>query len=120
MLLSRIATAAETNGASNGASPNISRLPAQGAAFQESIQNHTMSIAMTRTRVTELSDQTHAAYRELFEASVRVIEQTMQGSVARGVKAKAEHLAVVAKGMELKLQYAHVLLSFAVPLKLND
>jgi diphthamide biosynthesis protein 3 len=63
-----------------------------------------MSLALTRTRVTELSDQTHAAYRELFEASVRVLEQTLHGSVARGVKAKAEHLAAVAKGMELKLQ----------------
>jgi hypothetical protein len=67
-----------------------------------------MSIALTRARVTELSDHIHSAYRELFEASVRVIEQTLHGSVARGVKAKAEHLAAVSKGMELKLQYVHI------------
>ncbi|KAF2433171.1 hypothetical protein EJ08DRAFT_93190 [Tothia fuscella] len=105
LLLAKIITAADTTtNSTNATSPSISKLPAQGSALQECIQNQTMSIAMTRTRVTELSDQTHAAYRELFEASVRVIEQTIQGSVARGVKARAEHLAAVAKGMELKLQ----------------
>lgn len=101
-MLSTITSAAETS--SNAGSPDISKLQAQGTALQESISSQTMSIALTRTRVTELSDQIHAAYRELFEASVKVIEQTIHGSVARGVKARAEHLYVVAKGMELKLQ----------------
>jgi hypothetical protein len=104
--LSAIATAAESN---PSAAPDVSKLPSQGTALQDSISNQTMSIALTRARVTELSDQTHAAYRELFEASVRVIEQTLHGSVARGVKAKSEHLAAVSKGMELKLQYVHIL-----------
>jgi diphthamide biosynthesis protein 3 len=101
LLLSKIVTAADSN---SNATPDVSKLVAQGNALQESISSQTMSIALTRNRVTELSDQTHTAYRELFEASVRVIEQTLHGSVARGVKAKAEHLAVVSKGMELKLQ----------------
>jgi diphthamide biosynthesis protein 3 len=104
-MLSRVATAADGNLI---AAPDISKLPTQGNALQESISSQTMSLALTRSRVTELSDQTHTAYRELFEASVRVIEQTLHGSVARGVKAKAEHLAVVAKGMELKLQHVLV------------
>lgn len=56
-------------------------------------------------RITELGDQIHSVYRELFEVSVKIIEQTLHGSVARGGKARAEHLASVAKGMELKLQY---------------
>jgi len=47
-------------------------------------------------RITELGDQIHAVYRELFEVSVRIIEQTLHGSVARGGKARAEHLASVA------------------------
>jgi hypothetical protein len=59
-------------------------------------------------RITELGDQIHAVYRELFEVSVRIIEQTLHGSVARGGKARAEHLASVARGMELKLQYVFI------------
>jgi chromosome segregation ATPase len=33
-----------------------------------------------------------------------MLEQTLHGSISRGVRAQAEHLATVAKGMELKLQ----------------
>lgn len=65
---------------------------------------------MTRMRITELGEQIHGVYRELFEVSVRIIEQTLHGSVARGGKARAEHLASVAKGMELKLQYVALFL----------
>lgn len=82
----------------------VSQLPIQASALQESITNQTTSIALTRARVTELGDQIHAAYRDLFEISIRLIEQTLHGSIARGTRAKAEHLAVVAKGMEMKLQ----------------
>jgi diphthamide biosynthesis protein 3 len=41
--------------------------------------------------------------RELLQAAVRILEQAMHGSVARGTHARAEHLATVARGMELKL-----------------
>jgi diphthamide biosynthesis protein 3 len=102
LLLAKITTA---DGTLSHVSPDISKLPAQAAALQESIANQTISIATTRMRITELGDQIHAVYRDLFEVSVRIIEQTLHGSVARGVKAKAEHLAMVAKGMGLKLQY---------------
>lgn len=103
LVLAKITT---SDGTLSNAPPDIHKLPAQAAALQESIANQTTSIAMTRMRITELGDQIHAVYRELFEVSVRIIEQTLYGSVARGVKSKAEHLAIVAKGMELKLQYA--------------
>ncbi|GME49191.1 Galactosyl transferase [Neofusicoccum parvum] len=42
-------------------------------------------------------------YFTLMEVVVRMLEQTVHGSVARAVRAKAEHLAAVAKGLELKL-----------------
>jgi diphthamide biosynthesis protein 3 len=83
---------------------DINQLATKASALQESIANQTTSIVLTRARVTELGDQIHAAYRDLFEISIRIIEQTIHGSIARGTKARAEHLAVVAKGMELKLQ----------------
>ncbi|KIW06246.1 uncharacterized protein PV09_02719 [Verruconis gallopava] len=82
----------------------LSQLTTHASALQETIANQTASISLTRTRITELGDQIHAAYRDLFETSIRIIEQTIHGSISRGTKAKAEHLAVVAKGMELKLQ----------------
>ncbi|KAE9989505.1 hypothetical protein EG327_002628 [Venturia inaequalis] len=92
------------DGTLQNGTPDISRLPDQATALQESIANQTTSVAMTRMRITELGEQIHGVYRELFEVSVRIIEQTLHGSVARGGKARAEHLASVAKGMELKLQ----------------
>ncbi|QDS73842.1 hypothetical protein FKW77_006586 [Venturia effusa] len=100
LTLSKITT---PDGTLQDGAPDISKLPAQAAALQESVLNQTASIATTRMRVTELGDQIHAVYRDLFEVSVRIIEQTLHGSVARGGKARAEHLASVAKGMELKL-----------------
>jgi diphthamide biosynthesis protein 3 len=105
-ILAKITT---PDGTLQDGAPDISKLPTQATALQESIANQTTSIAMTRMRITELGDQIHTIYRELFEVSVRIIEQTLHGSVARGGKARAEHLASVAKGMELKLQYATIL-----------
>lgn len=106
LILAKITT---PDGTLQDGAPDISKLPAQATTLQESISNQTTSIAMTRMRITELGVQIHAVYRELFEVSVRIIEQTLHGSVARGGKARAEHLASVTKGMELKLQYVHLL-----------
>lgn len=83
---------------------DISKLATQATTLQENISTQTTSIALTRNRVTELGDQLHDAYRALFETSIRILEQVLHGSIARGTRARAEHLAVVAKGMELKLQ----------------
>lgn len=102
ILIARLAAA---DVASQDDTANITKLPAQAASLQESITSQTTSIALTRARVTGIGDQIHTAYRDLFETSIRIIEQTIHGSVARGTKSKAEHLSVVAKGMELKLQY---------------
>lgn len=41
------------------------------------------------------------------ETSIRILEQTIHGSVARGTKAKAEYLATVAEGMSKKLHLQH-------------
>lgn len=95
---------AQADSSPNQENGPINQLPNQASTLQESIANQTTSIALTRARVTELGDQIHAAYRDLFEISIRLIEQTIHGSIVRGTKTKAENLAVVAKAMELKLQ----------------
>jgi hypothetical protein len=46
------------------------------------------------------------ANREALESGVRVLEQTVHGSVARAAKARAENAGVVGKGLELKIKYA--------------
>jgi len=101
-IISSLASASSNNGASKNG--DIATLASQAIALQESINTQSTSISLTRSRVTELGDQLHASYCDLFETSIRLLEQTIHGSIARGSRARAEHLAVVAKGMELKLQ----------------
>lgn len=57
---------------------------------------------------TIVARQIHDTYRQLIEASIRILEQTIHGSVARSIKAKAEYLATVAEGMSKKLEVQHV------------
>lgn len=45
-------------------------------------------------------------HRDIVEVAIRALEQTKYGSVARGIKAQTEHLAIVAESMDAKLQYA--------------
>jgi diphthamide biosynthesis protein 3 len=68
------------------------------------ISSQSNAISATRIRIIDLSEQIHATHREILESAVRILEQTMHGSVARGIKARAEHLGAVAKGLDLKIQ----------------
>jgi diphthamide biosynthesis protein 3 len=68
------------------------------------ISNQSNAISATRIRIVDLSEQIHATHREILESAVRILEQTMHGSVARGIKARAEHLGTVAKGLDLKIR----------------
>lgn len=45
------------------------------------------------------------AQAELVETVVKVLEQTVHGTLARFLRAKAEHLAAVSEGLEKKLRY---------------
>lgn len=49
----------------------------------------------------------HALYRQIIEAAVRILERTIHGSVARGSKAQADYLSLVAEGMSKKLSIQH-------------
>ena len=54
-----------------------------------------------------------ALYRTVLETSIRILEQTIHGSVSRSTRAKADYLAIVAEGMnkKLQLQYNQLLVS---------
>ncbi|KAI4135603.1 MAG: hypothetical protein LQ347_000535 [Umbilicaria vellea] len=43
-------------------------------------------------------------HRSIAKVSILALEQTKYGSVARGIKAQTEHLAIVAESMDTKLQ----------------
>jgi diphthamide biosynthesis protein 3 len=46
-----------------------------------------------------------AARARVLERTVVILERAKHGALARATKAKAEHLAVVAQGVEGKLEY---------------
>ncbi|KAK0335394.1 hypothetical protein LTR91_019160 [Friedmanniomyces endolithicus] len=49
----------------------------------------------------------HALQRQILESSIRILEQTIHGSVARSTKSKTEYLATVAEGMNKKVGLQH-------------
>jgi diphthamide biosynthesis protein 3 len=122
ILLSKLLSADSAGAPSTNYSTtsDISKLLPNAGALQTTIATQTAAISSTRLRITELADQIHAQHREILEAAVRILEQTVHGSVARGVKAKAEHLAVVAKGLNFKIQYVSLFpLSHTIPTSLR-
>ena len=66
-----------------------------------------LKIAESRVKLAQETSTLHASYCKVIEASIRILEQTIHGSVARGMKAKADYLAVVAEGMRKKLSVQH-------------
>jgi F0F1-type ATP synthase membrane subunit b/b' len=63
--------------------------------------------AESRLKLTQEATRLHELYREIVETSIRILEQTIHGSVARGTKAKADYLACVTEGMNKKLGVQH-------------
>lgn len=58
----------------------------------------------SRLVLAQEASKLHELHRQVVERSIRILEQTIHGSVARGVKAKADYLAVVAEGMSKKIE----------------
>lgn len=68
------------------------------AASRETLSETRLKLAMAASSVLEL-------HRSIAKVSILALEQTKYGSVARGIKAQTEHLAIVAESMDTKLQY---------------
>jgi diphthamide biosynthesis protein 3 len=97
-------TSADPLAATTGESSSdaAQQLPGQVANLVDAASTRTAAITAARARLTELAEAAGTLRLEIVEAGVRTLEQTSHGSVMRGVRAKAEHLGVVAKGLELK------------------
>ena len=91
-----------------------SEIPSAPKHIGSGVEELKTSLASSRTKtaearlaLTQEATKLHAVYREIIQASIRILEQTIHGSVARGTKAKADYLATVAEGMSKKLGVQH-------------
>ena len=65
------------------------------------------NVTQSRLAIAKEASSLHVLYRHILETSIRILEQTIHGSVARNTKAKADYLALVAEGMSKKLSLQH-------------
>ena len=89
--------------ASTGDPPAPEDLPQHIQTAQESLSASRSQLAESRLSLAQTIPQIHVLFRQIIQLSVRILEQTIHGSVASGTKAKADYLAVVAEGMSKKL-----------------
>ncbi|PGH01803.1 hypothetical protein GX51_04983, partial [Blastomyces parvus] len=65
------------------------------------IQSHDLPTA--RTKMTVTAAAVLAAHAEVMERVIHILERTKHGVLARGIKARADHVAVVLEGVEGKV-----------------
>ena len=83
---------------------NSQELPTSISGLKDSIATARTKSAESRLALGHEITALHSVYRQILESSIRILEQTIHGSVARGTKAKADYLATVAEGMSKKLE----------------
>lgn len=73
----------------------------------QSLRGSTVSqdnnLAAKTIQLADVATSTAVINRELLQLAVRILEQSIHGTVSRAMRAKSEHLATVSRGMELKL-----------------
>jgi len=85
----------------------LTQIPQLSLSLQtrrEALLRSQEALSLARVELAAMAAAVLEASRELIEAAIRTLELTKYGSVARGVRAQAEHLAMVAEGMDAKLQ----------------
>jgi myosin heavy subunit len=85
--------------------------------MKSSLTRSRIRTANSRLKLTHEATKLLALYQHIIETSIRILEQTIHGSVARGTKAKADYLATVAEGMSKKLgvQYGQLMAQLYSP-----
>lgn len=87
--------------------PPVESLSDTVRKLKNDIDEARSSVAVARLSLARETSKLQGLYRQIIEASVRVLEQTVHGSVARGTKAEIDYLALVAEGMSKKLSLQH-------------
>ena len=75
--------------------------------LKSDVTKNQVKLNESRLLLAQEASKLHGLYREIIEGSIRMLEQTIHGAVARGARAKAEHLATVAEGMDKKVRVQH-------------
>ncbi|KJY00155.1 hypothetical protein TI39_contig340g00020 [Zymoseptoria brevis] len=78
---------------------------------KDTISDSSNALSRLRGEMTQEALTAQSLYRQALEISIRILEQTVHGSLSRGTKAKADYLATVAEGMTRKLQVQQVQLT---------
>ncbi|KAK5734095.1 hypothetical protein LTR17_009223 [Elasticomyces elasticus] len=91
----------------NGESIPQANMSAHVQQLKNNAAKNRNQLAHSRLELVSNVQQLHNLNRQAMEACIRILEQTIHGSVARGTKAKADYLATVAEGMSKKLSVQH-------------
>ena len=83
--------------------PSAQDLVPTVADLKGSQTNSEVELSASRLRLATEAAAVHILNRQATQQSIAILEQSIHGSVARGSKAKAEYLAIVAEGMSKKL-----------------
>jgi diphthamide biosynthesis protein 3 len=87
--------------ASNAATPLSPQLSARVRSLRET---QLVELPASRRQMTLTAAEVLATRAQVLEQTVVLLERAKHGALARATKAKAEHLATVAQGMEGKLK----------------
>ncbi|OCK75363.1 hypothetical protein K432DRAFT_337579 [Lepidopterella palustris CBS 459.81] len=82
--------------------PPIPSLPKASTALLDSTSNLADELSHTRIALATLVSKVLQTHRDLLETLIRILEQTMHGSVARATRAQAELLAAKATSLDLQ------------------
>lgn len=90
-----------------GSTSDPAQIPRALTELSKSLAVRRSEVATARLDIAHETSLLHELYKQIFSTSIRLLEQTIHGSVSRGSKAKAEYLAAVAEGMAKKLSVQH-------------
>ncbi|KAI5197513.1 hypothetical protein E4T39_07264 [Aureobasidium subglaciale] len=86
--------------------PDPSTLPSQVQALQANVEEAKWQLGIKRIELASTLTQLLKTNAQLLQTSIRILEQVVHGSVGRHTRARAEHLATVAQGLEKRLLVA--------------
>lgn len=75
--------------------------------LKNSISASQSTLTTDRLTLAHEVSKLHDLHGEVLERSIRILEQVIHGSVARGAKARADYLALVSEGMSKKVSLQH-------------
>ena len=83
-----------------------STLPAQVQTLQTDVEEAKWQLGVKRIELASTLTQLLKTNAQLLQTAIRILEQVMHGSIGRHTRARAEHLATVAQGLEKRLLVA--------------